>query len=356
MAVRAVQTCWREAMANLFATPYRFALVGVVLAAALSFVGSREATLVHALAGEAVQQRMDGRDIVVVTGRSAPVAGIACDRLASLGGVRAAGTLRADGQAVVPTNPQSGYDAFVASPGMADVLTVRAGTSGVLVGGAMARELGLVDGAGVLLAGRVRPAVVLPETGARSELVDRGVVTLLPGDEVAGSCFVELTSDDSGSAATWLPSELGVPHDQLVVSPLLAGVSDQALADGSPLTRYQARATGHDWLVLPVVPALVWLLLTRSRRPELALYSLSAARPASIALVLWFEWLGVAVVASVLVVAGVAVAAHGDGVAGAAGLRSVGLCLAVSLTAVLVAGAFTGARRRGEYDLLRSSR
>ena len=48
--------------------------------------------------------------------------------------------------------------------------------------------------------------------------------------------------------------------------------------------------------------------------------------------------------------------AHRDGLAGTAGLRAGALSLSVSLACVLVAAVATGFRRRGEFDLLRSSR
>ena len=352
----AMATCWREAVANLLATPYRFALLAVVLATTMSYVGLREAATVHDLAGQAVQLRLDGRGIVVVTGRSSAVPGAACERLSGFRGVRAAGVLHADGQVVVPTNPQSAYDSFTASSGMAHLLTIRATTTPVVVGGAMARELGLADGASLRTAGAVRPVAVLRELGARTELVDRGVVTLVPAASVAGSCYVELESGGADAAATWLPAVLGMPRDQLLVTPLLAGASAEELPGPAPDSLYRDRASRYDWLVLPLVPLMVWLLLTRSRRTELALYSLSGARPAQVALVLWLEWLGVAVVVAVVAVAAVALGAHRDGPAAAAGLRATALSAAVSLAAVLVAAVGTGFRRRGEYDLLRSSR
>jgi hypothetical protein len=344
----AVTTCWREAVANLLATPYRFALVALVLATTASYVGFSRAAAVHDEGVRAVQLRGDGRGVVVVTSRSGAVPAVACDRLAALGGVRAAGTLRQDGQVVVPTNPQSAYDAFTASPGMVHVLTVASATGSVLVGAATARELGLADGALLDLAGGRRQVTVLPERGARSQLVDRAVLTLVPAPFASGACYVELDSGGVDVAGTWLPATLGVPKDQLVLSPLLSGSSPEAHA--------AAASTTFGWLVLPAVPVVVWLLLARSRRPELALYSLSGARPAQVALLLWLELLPVTIVAAVLALAAVVVGAHRDGPAGLAGVRAAGLTLTVACAAVAACALATGFRRRGEYDLLRSSR
>ena len=351
-------TCWREALANLLATPYRFALVAVVLATTVAYAGSREASAVHELDIRAMQLRVAGSDVVVATGRDGGVPAAACERLGSLGGVRSAGALRSDGQVVIPTNPQSTYDTFTASPGMAHVLTVRAATGSVLVGGAMARELGLVSRSGLDLSGVVRRVTVLPETSARSQLVDRGVVTLAPAAASwSGSCYVELQDGGADSAAAWLPAELAMPRGQLVVSPLLSGGSGAGVPGGaSPENDFRHRADRYDWLLLPLVPLTVWLLLVRSRRTELALYSLSGARPAHVALLLWLEALAVAVVGAVVALAAVAVGAHGDGLAGTAGVRAGALSLCVALGGVLVGAVATGFRRRGEFDLLRSSR
>ena len=179
---------------------------------------------------------------------------------------------------------------------MAYLLAVRAATGSTFVGGAMARELGLATGARLDLSGVVRPVIVLPETGARSQLVDRAVVTLAPASSVSGACYVELQSGGVDSAATWLPAELGMSREQLVVTPLLGGTSDTDAPGRSPESDYRDRPNRYDWLVLPLAPLTVWLLLARSRRTELALYSLSAARPAHVALLLWLEMLAVAVV------------------------------------------------------------
>jgi hypothetical protein len=197
---------------------------------------------------------------------------------------------------------------------------------------------------------------VLPEAGARSQLVDRAVVTLARAAAVSGSCYVELRSGGVDSAVAWLPAVLRLPRDQLLVTPLVGGASGGDVPGRSPEAAYLGRANRYDWLVLPVVPLMVWLLLTRSRRPELALYSLSGARPGQVALLLWLEWLGIGIVGAAVALAAVVVGAHRDGLAAGAGVRAAGLSIVLSLAAVLVAAVATGSRRRGEFDLLRSSR
>jgi hypothetical protein len=64
----------------------------------------------------------------------------------------------------------------------------------------------------------------------------------------------------------------------------------------------------------------------------------------------------VGVVAACPATAAVALAAHRDGLASGAGVRAAATCLLVSLTAVLISAVSVGFRRRGEFDLLRSSR
>ena len=63
----AVRACWGEALANLRATPYRFVLVGLVLASALSYVGCREAATVHDLGQRKAELRSGGQGIVVAS-------------------------------------------------------------------------------------------------------------------------------------------------------------------------------------------------------------------------------------------------------------------------------------------------
>ena len=149
--MRAVRAAWSEAVANVLATPARFVLLATVLAVSVLFVGWREATLVRQLDQDLRDRIRAGEFVSVAVGISdegepQDISGTACERLAHLGGVVAAGVLRPAGRTTVASHPSGSYQRFEVSPGFLQVVRHQGTPEQALVGSAAATELGLANG------------------------------------------------------------------------------------------------------------------------------------------------------------------------------------------------------------------
>jgi hypothetical protein len=344
-----------EAIANVLATPWRFTAVVLALAASLCWPAARQAGVVADAQRAKIARAADGAFVAVVSGQAgAAIDGRSCDALAGVAGIRAAGALtQLPAPAVASTAPDGGYPAWRISPGTVRVLGVTRSGAGVLVGAAAAGELGLADGTRIgLRAPVVQPSAgvaVVPARGARTALLDRAVMLVSPAADVQGSCLVEAAGTPVNAAATFLGALLG--GQRVDVRPL-AGEPD---LPPEPRRTYRERADRVAGLVAPASALVLWLVLGRSRRGELALLRILAMPRSIVATQLVAELAICALVALVPVVACVAIAAQGDRVAALAALAGAARGLAVVAALAVPAAVGLGLRRGSELRALRGA-
>ncbi len=299
--MRLVTEALVEALRSLTATPKRFGLVLVVVAAAASLLVVREATFVDRLRAEQADRVAQGEHVYVVsvaTGASvddapgsvarAGIEGADCDALATMPGIAGAGAEAPEGEVVMGGHPDGGYRAVGVSPGMLGLLGQAGASRGVFLGAAAARELGAGDGSLLRLGSETAAVGVLDESGARTALLDRAVLRVRPATEVTGNCYVEVGSISREEAVALLPALLSPSTPAgLSVAPLI----DRSELGPTPAAQFDARPDAWLWLVLAAVTVVPWLLVVRSRRGDLGCYAMFGASPAWVALVLVVEWI-----------------------------------------------------------------
>lgn len=294
----------REAIRSLTATPRRFALLLAVIAAATSVIAVREARFTDELRTDALARIQAGEFVytanLLAEGR-AGVPGDGCERLANLTGVVAAGVERNSTTLSFDSHPTGGYRSVVVTPGRLSVADQQHIThtesplTPMLIGSAAATEMGLRGTATVAIEGSVGRATVLEATGARSGTLDRSLVRLDAPSLISGTCYVEFAAATSDEATTILPALLAADVSEgLDVRPL---ISLEALGP-SPVSRYDDRPDRYLWAVLLAMTFLPVVMVTRTRRNELATYAMFGAAPAWISLVLIIESLLLASVAA----------------------------------------------------------
>ena len=348
----ALRRAGEEAVANVLATPWRFAVVIVVLAATLSWPAYREAGLVRSLQQAKRARAHDGAFVSVASVRGVPTAaagysavgivGTSCDALNATPGILAAGVLTPAGSAVPRAEPDGGIPLWRVSPGFVHLLGITDRADGVLLGADAADELGTRTGARVAFAtpplGGSAVVTVFARQGARTAVLDRAVLLVEPPATVSGSCLVETAGTTPNSAAEFLGPLLGArPVD---VRPLATPKS------AAPDQTYAERSGRAAEFAAPAFAVLVWLLLLRIRRAEITLARIFGASRALVGAQLVAEFAICVVVASVPSAVCVAAGAWGDRVAAMAGTTSLvqGYALAFALAAP---GAVVMSVRRG---------
>ena len=340
-----------EAVANILATPWRFGVVTIALAATLCWPAYREAALVRSLQQAKRSLAADGAFISVVTAKGAPtttagyaavgIAGTSCDALNSMPGILSAGVLAPAGSAVPKAEPDGGIPLWRVSPGFVHLLAVPDRGNSVLLGTDAAGELGTRTGAAVAFVNpplaEIPVVTVYPRQAARTALLDRAVLLVEPPASISGSCLVDTAGTTPNSAAEFLGALLGAPVD---VRPLATP------STVAPDQIYAQRTGRVAEFAAPAFAVLVWLLLIRVRRAEIALARIFGAHRAVIGAQLVAEFAICVVLAAVPAAACVAAAGWGHRVAGAAGAASVvaGCALALALAAP---GAVAMSVRRG---------
>ena len=355
----ALRRAGEEAVANVLATPWRFGVVTVVLAATLCWPAYREAALVRSLQQAKRALAADGAFLSVVTAKGAPttvgyaaagITGTSCDALNSIPGILSAGVLAPAGDAVPRAEPDGRIPLWRISPGFVQLLGLPDRGTSVLLGADAAGELGARTGAILALASPSLPAspvvTVFARQAARTALLDRAVLFVEPPASISGSCLVDTAGTAPNSAAEFLGSLLGTPVDVRPLATPSTAEPDQAFAQRS------GRAAEF---AAPAFAVLVWLLLIRVRRAEIALARIFGAPRPVIGAQLVAEFAICVVLAAVPAAACVAAAGWGDRIAAAAGTASVvaGCALALALAAP---GAIAMSVRRGnELHALRGA-
>jgi hypothetical protein len=246
---------------------YALALALVVGAAVAADVAGVDALLARGAA-----YRDAGAAVLTVEATGA-VDGAACDALATVPGVRAAGALRqADDPLVPATLPRGPVATYLVSPGAVALLRAQdTGSAGVLLSEAAATALGLVAGDSVVLSGSpttVRGTYPWPEDGRRTGY---GYAALLPAQrsEPYDVCWVDAYPVPDGLPALARLAVLPGTGEQ--ATPVVVSQLNTTLGtafDGAAL--HASRTTRHAvWLSLAAGTTL-GLVAVRTRRLELA--------------------------------------------------------------------------------------
>jgi hypothetical protein len=248
---------------------YALALTLVLGAAVLADV-----TTVDALLARAAAYRDAGASVLTVEAPGA-IDGATCDALADLTGVRAAGAIRQQEDALVPAVlPRGPLATYLGSPGLPAVLRAVDSTGpGVLLSADAAQTLDAGPGSAVALVGAgdgttVRGTYPWPDDGRRPGY---GYAALVPGEraEPYDACWVDAyPMPDDLPALARLAVIPGVADDRapVVVSQLNTTLGQRF--DGESLLA--ARSTRHaPWAALLGGAVIGWVA-ARTRRLELA--------------------------------------------------------------------------------------
>jgi len=161
-----------------------------------------------------------------------------------------------------------------------------------------------------------------------------------PPAAVAGDCFVESEGISADSVAEFAGALLG--GLDVSVRPL-ASESDLG---PDPQSAYAEQDMPYLALTAPMLAILVWCMLLRARRSEIALARISGASRSAACGYLMVEFAGCCAVATAVVAAAVAAGGWGDRLAAAAGTAAAGQGFAI-LLAVAVPATFGLTVRNG---------
>lgn len=352
-----------EAVASILATPWRFVAVTAVLAGILCFPAYRDVSLVHSLQSTKQQEIDQGEFVSVVTRHGSPTAnngfatsgisGEQCDSLSRDPGIRSSGVLSPAGTAVVASEPDGGIPLWHVSPGFVSLAGGTGAAGDVAVGSEAASELGLTSGSRLSLLNLANAegirAEVLPADGPRTAILDRAVLVPQPPARVGGTCFVETIGTPPNSAAEWLGALLD--GTEVDVRPLVA-VGELGR---DPHAAYESRPDAWLGLVSPVLAVLVWALLLRVRRSEIALARIFGAPRTMVTAQLVIEFGLCMTVALIPAVSALAGGSWGDQVSAAAGIATLVQGCASAMLLAVPCSFLLSVRRGSELRLLRGA-
>lgn len=236
----------------------------------------------------AAQESLGALVIRVTAGNdAAAVSDAACLSLNRSSGVRAAGGIGSGTLEYASTSPGLGFQVLPATGLIVQALTGRgaitaANPAGLVVSGEVAQQVGLRDGARIVVDGiQTRVAGIAP-LGQRDPLLGRVALSLGAPPAELTACYIEFTDDYAlRTIETALPGTFAdTPNLQL--TPLFAtgnGTPD-------PAELWSARPTRDLYLPVGLLGALICLLVTRSRRHEYSIYLITGSTRSIVAFII----------------------------------------------------------------------
>lgn len=262
----------REAWRDVVTGTSRTMLFALLLASLVLGLGAADLVTVRALTAAAERYQAAGASIITLDapGRIDPTA---CEMLASVPGVRAAGAVRAGTEPLTAAAlPSSTIPVMNVTPGLPEVLRAQLHGSGMVLSGQVATSLALSAGDDLRTSEATVPVAGVydyPEDGRRAGL---GFAALLPTTDSAAfdQCWVDIWPTSPQTPVllqmTLLPSD-GTETEQL---PVLAQLNSTLGTTFDGGVRLDARATRFaPWLVLGLGGGLGYLSV-RVRRTSLA--------------------------------------------------------------------------------------
>lgn len=263
----------REAMRNLRSGTSRAAILALLTAGLATSLAVLDTNMMNSIIGSAAQFRDRGGSISILTAENS-INGRACDALADLDGVRAAGALsESDTPLTLAGIPQNPLTQFTSTPGFATMLPASTGQQapGLLLPDTVANTLGLTVGDPIHTAegtsalggtysypddGRPRGmgyAVIAPDSPDRSFdqcWIDAYPVTQSTTDLLYTAIAANSSLPDSGPTLTQHNRTLGTP--------------------GQPAEQFTHRMTAFFPLVGGVLGVLLGAIAIWGRRLEIA--------------------------------------------------------------------------------------
>lgn len=241
---------------------------------ALVLVESSHTSRLLALRAELVDI---GRYVVAVESEKPVLSNLRCAQLATLDGVVASGSdvtpVRGDQAPLVysASAPSVGFLVTEASPGAARVWDAKvrwSGAAGVVVGDAVATELGLRPGMLFGAAGGWNAPVMAISSSQRNGEISRRVIQLSSPIGMASRCWVEFTPAAFEAGQDMLDAWFSTDSPTFT-RPLYR----QSGLNRDPLREFQDRPQKHAWSVVGIIGTLMLWFVGWSRRNELALYT-----------------------------------------------------------------------------------
>jgi hypothetical protein len=279
-----------EALANLAARPWT-ALLAFLLTVGLCLAAS-SAELFEAKSISVTSSRLiaEGYTTLKVT-PAQPDAGIpaaSCAALEGQDGVVAAGGVGTPEAVETASNPGDG---FAEAPSVGDITAVLTGiaappsrTTGLVISSDLASELGVAVGSHLDIAGVTAPIGVVAPLGARDEFLGRIVLDpVAPVGQIV-ACYVQFAPADFdegvNAVSAVFSSSPNLTYEALV--PHGAGTVD-------PASSFADRESQYGWEMAGAVLGLILFLLARQRRHEMAVYLITGATRAEVALLVLIE-------------------------------------------------------------------
>ncbi len=268
-----MRSSWRasvvlaEAWSNALASRRRFAALTLVIAGLAGALTWGELSSWRELATAEQRYAAAGGYVAVVSGPSG-VDAARCEDVGRHDVVMAAGSLRSAGQVASQTAPRVSLARIDVTAGLVGVWSPgeAAHPGALLVGGAAARELGVVTGSWLALSNEASVQVQVVDTDARNPLVARSIMDLAPASGPAAECWVEFRPAHAATGIRWLAAIFA--SDEATARP---GVERGAFAT-DPQSTFAARLSGMAWLPASLVASGAIALLAVFRRPEIAVY------------------------------------------------------------------------------------
>lgn len=296
-----VGAIFREAWRDVVSGTAHVVLLALVLTIVTAGLVTADLLTVRGLEDEAVAYQASGASVVTLTaqGRVDPVA---CDKLASIPGVRSAGAMREHpnnlGAAALPSSTIPAYDVTTHFPLLATSANAAAG--GVVVSDQVADALSLREGAtmmtrqgSVLIAG----VYAYPSDGRRPGL---GYAALIPSAETTAfdECWVEAWPVPSDVPTLLRLTVLSASGD--TQSPVLSQLNTTLGAQFDGAARFHQRVTRFAPIAGLLLGASLGFLAVRVRRVQHASALHAGLNKADLGIMLLVETLAWAMPAAII--------------------------------------------------------
>jgi len=327
-----------EAFRNALAAPIRTAVVIGVMSGAMLTVTASEVAFTRELVDFQARSLRAGSSVAVVTSNSGALPPAPCLALQDHDGVRWAGTLAAGSPVELSKAPGILVQSGSASYGALELWTDGTyrptdGSPGLVVGGALAEEMGLGPNSIVQPIdddpGRVAAVI---DTEKRNPAISRWLLTPTHPVAPVDACWIEFAPGTLVAGLELLQVTYGGQGADVSIQPWLRS---NELAR-QPAQEFESRTSRYAWVACGLLILLVSLLIARTRRAEIGLYRSAGTTTAQLLFMAQVETLQVVAVGGAIgALWGIVLAGGGPAA------LSDSTVLSVALRSALCAGCFT---------------
>ena len=272
-----------EALRNLTSRPSRAVAMFLLMLILFTFAGALDLSTAESVKSRVRSLRAQGSTTVRVSaqGEAQGVSAAACNRLNGQVGVVAAGGVGTTTTMFASSSPGLG---FLVADSVGDIASALGAPEtavtrpGLLVSVDLAGDLGVTAGSNLVVNGRTDSVARVADLGSRDQTMGRIALIPVAPTSMVASCYVQFSDGAFASGLNTISQEFP-STSSLQITTVYPSPSGAA----GPAETWSDRTTRFAWAAIGLIAGAAYLMVSKSRRHEYAVYLLSGGERSAVA-------------------------------------------------------------------------